>query len=244
MKYVLIISIMISFSLILEVSSVVNFKEYPSEKKTISSNTYEDLLDIEVKCPFKGALKNFEIKKDSSQVWFNFNCYSSLTEANEYDESILKALYETRTQTIKYKTSTSLDSLSKIDIRCPVDFALNRFIITKDSSTSYLTVDFSCVGVKSSYQTPQNTIPSVTSEGPSTTLEGLSGLTCGDTTIETDEIPGTPLKGFQFIITSTSTGTMKFQYYYSYYKLRSIESDKKVWLSKTAELRNSNTQKN
>ena len=244
MKYVLIISIIIGFSLILEVSSVVNFKEYTSDKKSISSKTYEDLLDIEVKCPFKGALKNFEIKKYSSEVWFSFNCYSSLTEANEYDESILKALYETKTETFRYQAGTSLDSLSKIEIRCPVDFALSRFIITKESSTSYLTAEYSCVGVKSNYQTPKNTITSVTREGSSTTLEGLSGLTCGDTTIETDEIPGTPLKGFQLKTTNTGSGTMKFQYYYSYHKLRSIESEKKIWLSKTAELRNSNTQKN
>lgn len=244
MKYVMILSLMITFSLILEVSSIVNFKEYSSLKKSISYNTYEDLLDIEVKCPFKGAIKNFEIKKDSSQVWFNFNCYSSLTEANEYDESILKALYDTKTQVFRTKTSSSLESLSNVDIKCPVDYALSRFIITKDSSTTYLSIEYSCVGVKSSYQTKANTESSVISEGSATSLEGLLGLTCGDTTIETDEIPGTPLKGFVLRTTSTSSGTLKLQYYYSYHKLRSIELEKKVWLSKTAELRNSNTQKN
>ena len=70
----------------------------------------------------------------------------------------------------------------------------DRFIITKDSSTSYLTTEYSWVGVKSNYQSATNTITSVTSEGFSTTLEGLSGLTCGDTTIGTDEIPGTTIR--------------------------------------------------
>lgn len=97
---------------------------------------------------------------------------------------------------------------------------------------------------KSSYQTKGNIISSVVSEGFSTSLEGLSGLTCGYTTIETDEIPGTSLKWFVLKTASTSSRTMKFNHYYSYIKLRSIESEKKVWLSKTAELRNSNTQKN
>lgn len=80
---------------------VVNFKEYSTEKKTISSNSYYDLLDVEVKCPSKGAMKNFAIKKDSSKVWYDFSCYSSLTDANEYDESILKDLYKTEKETFK-----------------------------------------------------------------------------------------------------------------------------------------------
>lgn len=61
--------IIITICLIAQMLCVVNFKEYSTEKKTISSNSYYDLLDVEVKCPSKGAMKNFAIKKDSSKVW-------------------------------------------------------------------------------------------------------------------------------------------------------------------------------
>lgn len=222
---------------------VVNFKEYSTEKKTISSNSYYDLLDVEVKCPSKGAMKNFAIKKDSSKVWYDFSCYSSLTDANEYDESILKDLYKTEKETFKYKSSQYTISLARVNFECPVDYALNSFTLTKDSS-SYLVMEYGCIGVKTKEQTKDNTILSDSIEGESKSLTPLAGLNCGDKTIETEDTPGTPLRGFKFIVTNLSNGNVKVQYGYSYHKLRSIEKEKKTWASRTEALRNSNTQKN
>ena len=243
MKSSFVLSILIAFQLILEVSSVVNYKSYKSDTKSLSTKSYLDLIGLNLVCPSKGALKNFAVRTDNSNVWYEFGCYSSLTDSNEFDESILKGLYLTQSATFKYKSTDSLESLTKVDFKCPVDYALNRFTLTTDSN-SYLVVEYGCVGVKSSEQTKDNTIASGTSEGAPSSVSTLSGLNCGDNTIESEEIPGTPLRGFKLTLTSTSNGNVKAQYKYSYHKLRSIENEKKEWASKTAALRNANTQKN
>lgn len=240
MKYSMVLSLMVTISLILEVSSIVNFKEYTAAN-AYSKGTYEDLLDLQVECPNKGALKNFGMKKNSTHSYIHFSCYSSLTDANEYDESVLKSVYYSNSITFKYKSTTSMTSLGKIDIKCPVDYALSKFSFKKNSN-SYIVVDFSCVGVKSSTQTKDNTITTQAIEG-SDNLDGISSLLCGDTTIESDEIPGTPMRGFK-ISAAISGSKIKYQYLYSYHKLRSIETEKKGWAKKTLALRNSNTQKN
>lgn len=242
MKLTYALSILLAFQLIIEVSSVINYKEYTSDKQSLSTKSYLDLIGLELKCLNNGALKNFEVRTDGSSVWYEFGCYSSLTSSNEFDESILKGLYLTQTATFKYKSTDSLESLTKVDFKCPVDYALNKFSLTKDSN-SYLVVNYGCVGVKSSSQTKENTVASGTSEGLALEVATLSGLKCGDNTIETEEIPGTPLRGFKLTLSSTSNG-VKAQYLYSFHKLRSIENEKKEWASKTAALRNANTQKN
>lgn len=235
--------LLISILLIIEVSSVVNFKEYKSDEKTISSNSYYDLFDLEVSCQNKGAIKNFAIKTNAGKIYYDFSCYSSLTESNEYDESILKGLYFSSTQTFKYPITESIESLGKVNILCPVDYALNKFSLGKNSN-NYLIVEYGCVGVKSSKQTKSNTITSgATLQGAATSLQALSGLSCGDNTIETNEIPGTPLRGFRFDVV-ISGSTAKLKYYYSFHQLRSIENEKKAWASKTKALRDNNTQKN
>ena len=235
--------LLIALVLIIEVSSVVNFKEYKSEENTITTNSYYDLFDLEVKCQNKGAIKNFVIRTNAGKIYYDYSCYSSLTEANENDESILKGAFKTETQTFKYQITESVESLKKVSISCPVDYALSRFTFSKNSN-NYITAEYDCVGVKSAYQTKSNTITSGASlQGPSTSLEPLNGLTCGDNTIETDEIPGTPLRGFRFDV-EMSGSTAKLKYYYSYHKLRSIENERKAWASKTKQFRDNNTQKN
>ena len=243
MKHSYVLSFLIALQLILEVSSVINFKEYKSDLNPLSTKSYLELLGLKLECPSKSAIKNFAVRTDDSKVWYEFGCYSSLTSSNEFDESILKGLYLNLTSTFKYKSTDSLESLTKVDLRCPVDFALSKFTLNTDSN-GYLVVDYGCVGVKSSYQTKTNSIASGSSEGAPSSVSTLSGLTCGDNNIESDEVPGTPLKGFKLTLTSTSNGNVKAQYNYSYHKLRSIEIEKKEWASKTAALRNANTQKN
>ena len=112
MKYISVLIILIVFHLIIEVSSIVNFKDYKSNANPLSTNTYNDLLDIKVECQSKGALKNFAIRTNSTHVWYDYNCYSSLTDANEYDESILKGLYISNSLTFRNKATDSLESLS------------------------------------------------------------------------------------------------------------------------------------
>ena len=145
-------------------------------KAPLSSKTYLDLLDLILECPSKGALKNFAVRTEEKNVWYQFGCYSFLTASNEFDESILKGIYLIQSVTFKYKSTDSLESLTKVDFKCPSDYALNKFTLTKDCN-SYLVVDYACVGVKSSSQTKLNTVGSGTSEGSPMTVSTLSGLT-------------------------------------------------------------------
>ena len=242
MKYSLIISILITIQIFFDVSCVVNFKEYSSEEKTILTNTYNDLLGITVECNQKGALKNFAIKSSSDKIWFDYSCYSSLTESNEYDESILKGLYKSFIIIYKYRSSDLITSLGKVNILCPVDYALSKFVLSKDSN-SYLVAEYSCVGVKSSYQTQTNTISSGGIQGSTSTLDSIIGITCGDKKIETDEVPGTPLRGFNYYFVESRT-SVKSYCHYSYHKLRNIALEKNKWAKNTADLRNKNNQAN
>lgn len=232
--------IFIIFYVLIEVSSVIHLQNYDSPANPLNTGGYLDILEIPVKCKNKGVIKNFELRKNSTHAWYNYNCYSSLTEANEYDESILKALNSSYTKTFKYKISESIESLKRINFVCPVDYALNQFLLYKNEK-EYLVMEYTCIGVKSSYQTKDNSIASSSSEGNPLTLDPLIGLTCGDNTIETENFPGTPLKGFE-ISTLLQSGRITVTYKYSYHKLRSIELEKKQWAEQTKLLRESNTQ--
>ncbi len=227
----------IAVQLLFQVSCVY-FTEHVSSKQTLSTKSYKDLLEIEAKCPYNGVFKNFVVEYDDSQVWYEYSCYSSFSEANENDESVIKSLTTPQTQTFKYAMTDSISSLGKVDFICPVDYALGRFKLTKDSN-NYIVVDYTCVGVKSSTQTKANTLTSESQEGDVKTLSGLKGLRCGDTTPDTNFSYPKALKGFKFIISSS-----KVQYGYSIQQLRRIEDERSAWGSTAKKLRDENTQKN
>ena len=230
---------LISLQLLFQVSCVY-FLEHSTAKKSYSGS-YKDLLDISVECPYSGVLKNFAVQTESNQVWVDFSCYSSFSAANENDESVIKGLDSSDSKTFKYAITDSIESLGKVDVICPVDFALNKFTISKNSN-NYLVVDYKCVGVKSSSQTKANTLNSEPQEGDAKTLEPLNKLRCGDTTPESDELPGNALKGFKFIV--SNSGKTKVQYAYSIHTLRNIKDERTLWGQKSKTLRDSNTQKN
>lgn len=242
MRYFL-FSLLLALQIISTIKCVVNIKEYTSETIPLSTKTYKDILGISITCPKKGALKKFSFKTDANNLWSTFTCYSSISDSNEYDESVLKSLYTKYSLTYNYKASDPITALNKIEVICPVDYALSSVNITKDSSETHINVDYACVGVKNSFQTKKNTISSDVLEGSANSLDALTGLTCGDNTIESEQVPGTPLKGFKFNIV-VSDSKAKGQYYYSYYKLRNIDLERKQWAKNTEELRSKNTQKN
>ena len=237
MKYVSTLSLLVTFDLILEVSSIISYKEYSTNKTNITFNNVSDLIDHNVSCPNKGVLKTFQIKKDSSQVWFDYSCYSSLTESNEYDESILKALYKTKSYFV-YVDKGSIE----FNIKCPVDYALSQFIITKENSQKFV-VYYACVGVKTRSQNATNSNFNKKFECTTVSLEQLVQLPCGNYAIETDEKPGFPLRGFNLMMLPYNNGKIIVSCKFSFHELRSIELERKEWASKTANQRNTNTQK-
>ena len=235
--------VIINIQLIIQVSSVVNYREISSDAKPISGNNFNDILGIKVECPFRGAIKNFAIKANSTFVWYDFSCYSSLTNANEFDESILKTVYYTNQVTIRKSITQSVDYLKDLNILCPVDYALSYFKLSRDNS--YLTADYGCVGVKSSKQDKTNSIRNeYIGTGNAKSIEILNKITCGSIESETEEYPGNPLRGFKVDVSFSANGDAKVQYLYSTQQLRSIENEKKSWAKKMESLRKSNTQAN
>lgn len=226
----------VTIQLLFQVSCVY-FLEHQSNKKSLT-NSYKDLLDLPVACPHDGVIKNFRVDYDTSNVWYDFSCYSSFSDANENDESVIKGSGVSKSQTFKTTLSDSISSLGGLDIVCPVDFALNQFVLTKNGNSN-LVVEYKCVGVKSSSQSKANTITTESQNGDGRSLDALKGLVCGDTTAETEEVPGNPLKGFKITVSGN-----KVQYGYSTHRLRSIEKERLSWGEKAKSLRDSNTQKN
>ena len=236
MKASMILYTLVIVQLLFQVSCVY-FLEHQSAKKSLTKS-YKDLLDLTVMCPHNGVLKNFRVDYDASNVWYDFSCYSSFSDANENDESVLKSTGLDQSKTFKTTLTDSISSLGSLDIVCPVDYALNKFVLTKNGNSN-LVVDYKCVGVKSSSQTKANTLTSESQNGDGKSLDAMKGLICGDTTAETEEVPGNPLKGFKIIVSGN-----KVQYGYSTHRLRSIEKERLSWGEKAKSLRNSNTQKN
>ena len=190
MKASMVLYALVTIQLLFQVSCVY-FLEHQSDKKT-STKSYKDLLDLAVYCPHNGVLKNFRVDYDESSVWYDFSCYSSFSDANENDESVLKSTGLDQSKTFKTTLGDSISSFT-----------------------------------------------SESQNGDGKSLDALKGLICGDTTAETEEVPGNPLKGFKIIVSGN-----KITYGYSTHRLRSIEKERLSWGEKAKSLRNSNTQKN
>ena len=243
MRLSYLLCLLINLHLIIQVASVVNYKEYSSDAKPNKSNNFNDLLGIAVECPHRGAMKNFAVEANSTYVWYDYSCYSSITNANEFDESILKTVYYTNSVVIRKSISQSVDYLRDLNLLCPVDYALSKFVLSR-TDENYLSAEYACVGVKSSKQTKSNSATNdQTATGNAKSIEILNDLTCGDTTIESEEAPGTPLR-FKVDVSFSANGDAKVQYLFSMHSLRSIEREKKEWAKKMEALRKSNTQAN
>ena len=244
MKLSYFLCMLINIQLIIQVASVVNYKEYSSVVKPNSSNTFNDLLGIKVECAHRGAMKNFAVESNSTYVWYDYSCYSSITNANEFDESILKTVYYTNRVVVRKSITQSVDYLRDVNVLCPVDYALSGFTLSR-TDENFLAVDYSCVGVKTSKQTKSNSATNdQRATGNAKSIEILNDLVCGDTTIESEEVPGTPLRGFKVDVQFSANGDAKVQYLFSMHSLRSIEKEKIYWTKQMESLRKSNTQAN
>ena len=71
--------------------------------------------------------------------------------------------------------------------------------MTKNGNSN-LVFDYKYVGVKSSSQEKVNTLASESISRDGKSLNIMKGLICGDTTAETEEVPGNQLKGFKILV--------------------------------------------
>lgn len=214
----------------------VAVKSYQSEKAPKTTNTFADLSGIKAECPNKGAMKNFKVVDDGSNVYYDMVCYSSDVEGTEYDNSVLKTGFGTYSMAISGTTKKDLTILANFKVLCPVDYAVNSFWITY---TDKITLTYTCINTKPITETNGLTLTtntaSVTSVG---TLEGLTKLTAGYQLAETDEIKGVALRGFQLVVSGNTVS-----YKYGTLTLKNVESLKAKYLASSAAYRSNNNQK-
>lgn len=235
MKYNNIIFLVFT-TLLIGVLSDVDVNVYGSQEFT-GSNIL-DIAGVNVFCPYNGAMKNFKIVQSGSKMKFEMLCYSSKSAISEYDEAILKDLRITRS-TSKVSCSKSLNSISSLEVKCPVDYAINSFELTTDISKTSCQFDYSCVGIK-----PQDdNLYSGSTDKKSGDLNSLNLVTnveCGSKESETSKTAtGFALNSFKFNADFSSVG-----FNYKYQKLRNIKSFKDDQLNKAKAQRDGNDQKN
>ena len=213
---------------------------HTSKHYRIDTDTFSDLIGIEVGCPHKGILKNFVLKKKSKEFWFEYQCYSSVSDDIDEGEPIIKSQqftleeicenYFTRFIFVKYPLYYSL---------CPLDFGLNSFKIYNDNN-GYLKIKSVCYPLKPKYSTKIE-IKTEEGYGVGPSLDGLDGIVFGSQETEDDENIAYPLRGFKHYIYNKEIDISG--YYYGYSVLRNMKKELECAKQTFESLRNSNTQK-
>lgn len=226
---------------------------HTTEKYKMSSKTWQDLLNVEVDCPFNGVIKNFVLRTDGSSLWYEYQCYSSLSEESDEGEPIIKRL----TLTTRYRgtvyISSNINTLNSFPVDCWADYGLKSFKLIPERSGYYssylLKREAVCHGIKPSYTSPINVVTEKgtcdTSNFYTSSHPCLFNILVGSTDIENDVDIGYPLRGFKYFVDNSYSQRYPTVYYkYSYAILRNMKVVKDFYSQKFQQLRDSNTQKN
>lgn len=213
---------------------------------TIKNNNWKDLLDTVVECPNRGVMKNFIIRRNSTHYWFEYQCYSTLSNDWDYGESIIKQVYSYvdnsgDSNNYNYNYDSSITNLNGYQIDCRVDYCLNYFQLYLYRG---IRQDTLCHGVKTTY-TSAITFSTEKKLVNKNSMDGLFDVLVGRTDEETDENVGFPLRGFKIVVESihwSNNVNVYFQYAYSI--LRNMTVIRDSYKKRFEQLRNSNTQKN
>ena len=226
----------------------LDLRTYYSDRRTIQEDGgWFDIAGLEVICPNEGIIKNFILRKENNEIFYEFQCYSSISPEEDYGEPIIKRL----TLTTKYNGSynqrfnSHLKYINGLSCDCWPDYGLHNFrILASNSGTWYINRQALCHGIKSSYTSPMN-IKTQPRSGYAYSLDSFVDVLVGSTEQETDEIIGYPLRGFKYVINySRNSNDVTTYYEYSYAKLRNMKVVRDAYQQRFEELRKSNTQKN
>ena len=216
--------------------------KYIGPKYKVKTGTWTDLLDVSVDCPNKGIFKNFILKKENGYFWYEYQCYSSVTENSDYGEPIIKVVRFSSYNKIKTTLQSYIQALNQYSLECDVDYGLNSFKLY--ISQGLIKRDTFCHGLKATY-TSKTVIATTGNIAYYGSMDGLTNILVGRTDTENDVDIGFPLRGFQYVVDSSkSTYYPTIYYLYSYSKLRNMAVVADAYKKKFQELRNANTQKN
>ena len=147
-------------------------KGYP-----LKTGTWKDLLGVVVECKNGGILKNFVLRKDSTNIWYDFQCYSSKDYSNDEGEPIIKGLALSSAYKYDISIQENIRTLSDYPIECWVDYGLSSFMLYNDNG---LKRDATCYGLKAKY-TSKIAIKTATGKALATKIDGLVVITVGST---------------------------------------------------------------
>ena len=208
----------------------------------IITGTWKDLLGVVIQCPHGGIIKNFVLRKNTQNFWYEFQCYSSLDDNSDVGEPIIKGL--TLFSTYRY-TITIQENIRTIDqypVDCWIDYGLIGFYLYNDNGV--LRREAICHGLKSSY-TSKIEVATASVTALATTMDGLIDIVVGSTATEDNVNIAYPLRGFKYNIdTSSSKERPRVSYKYGYSILRNMKDVKQYYDEAFERLRNGNTQKN
>ena len=220
----------------------LSLTSHQTPKYPLKTGTWKDLLGVMVECPNSGILKNFVLKKDHTQFWYEFECYSSDPKDTNEGEAIIKGLtlYSSYRYTINIEEN--IRTLSNYPVECWVDYGLMSFMLYNDNGA--LKREAVCHGLKSKYSTRVD-IKTRKVTSLATRIDGLIGITVGSTAKEDNDNIAYPLRGFRYDIdVSSSKEKPTVSYIYAYSILRNMKTVKQNAAAIFERLRNSNTQKN
>ena len=215
-----------------------------SQKFSNFYNYWYDLIGQEIRCPNDGVIKNFVLRKDNKDYYFDLQCYSSDKEEVDYGEPIIKCA--TMTSTLETTLSSSrkdISTLNTFEMDCTPEYGLNGFMIYQERdiyNIQKLKKANYCKPTKGSYVSKKN-LKTNQKAVTSTNLDCFVDILVGSTQKETDDAIGYPLRSFQFKIEG-ATYRRKCYYIYSYSKLKNMGKLKDERLKQFKDLRDKNTQ--
>jgi len=237
MKYYLCLSLNIIIALISNSSQQkLTPKSYKSTPKKINTGTWSDLLDYKVECPDNGVFKNFVLKKNDTYFWYEYKCYPY---SNAGGEPIIKEptlnLYDDNGSK---QITSSIKCLNSYEMVCWVDYGLKSFKLY--SKNGILNKELYCNGIKPSYVSTV-TVKTNTKTENHESLAALVDILVGKEDTETDTDIGFPLRGFKYVIDTSSSSTKPTIYIlYSYSKLRNMKSVLDSYTNRFVEIKKKN----
>lgn len=236
-------------------SIIIIFVNYSAQKyltltthksnRFTSNNGAQDLIGKRVECPNRGVLKNFVLKKQGKEYYYEYQCYSSNSNGIDEGEPITKGMSLNYVQYNKGSISKSLESFDGVLFQCFVDYGMNSFEIVKDTSNA-----FRSLGICKPLKTKSKTIGIKSKEksGKETDLDNLVDITVGPTNTETDSDIAFVLREFKY---NVKTGWFNFitkkatiYYTYSYSVVKNMKTVTNNYKTNFEKLRNGNNQKN
>ena len=215
----------------------LSLKSYSTLRYRIVTNSWRDLINIQVECPNDGVFKNVKLRVENGYFWYDFQCYSSEKKETDYGAAIIKFSNATlRTPFCASPSEKNLAYLTNIKFGDSVDYTLKSFAIKKQGTSHF--VNTTSHGMKTSFQTKYE-VQTEKRTGNMNTLDPLNNILIGRTDKETADIIGYPLRGFKYNVVGNT-----FYFTYSYAKLRNMKPVLDSYKQRFKDLRDKNDQKN